>query len=135
MTASLNELIKKETPAVPSDLSARVFASVQQAALGTYARQQRTWTIFSIVSLAACAATGWHAASAIASSNFGSYMSLFFSDGAIALASWKEAGLSILETLPIAGIGFFLGTVALTLSLARRAVQVSGRTSLTAVHA
>ncbi len=135
MTSSLKELIRTQTPATPSDLSARVFAKVQQTAMKTYKRQQRLWTVFSLASLAACALTGWQAASAIASSNFGSYVSLFFSDGAIALASWREAGMSLLETLPVAGIGFFLASIALTLFLARRAVQVSERSGILSAHA
>ena len=96
MTSSLKELIHKETPQVPAGLSARAFERVRATAFATYKRQQRLWTVFSLASFAACAVTGWQAASAIASSNFGSYVSLFFSDGAIALASWREAGMSLL---------------------------------------
>ena len=118
MTSSLKELIHKETPQVPAGLSARAFERVRATAFATYKRQQRLWTVFSL-----------------ASSNFGSYVSLFFSDGAIALASWREAGMSLLETLPIAGIGFFLASIALTLFLARRAFQVGERSVVLSAHA
>ena len=135
MTHSLRELIQKETPVTPSDLSARAFDAVKRTALQSYARQQRLWTLFSIVSLVGCALTGWHAASALESSNFGSYVSLIFSDGSIMFASWREAGLSLLEALPVAGIGLFLASTTLTLYLARRAVRISERSQLIAAQA
>ena len=135
MPNTLNQLIQTQTEDCPKDLSSRVFAAVQNAALRSYTRQQRLWTVFSAVALITCAVTGWHAASAIASSNFGSYVSLFFSDGAIAFASWKEAGMSLLETLPIAGIGLFLGSIAVTLFIARKAFSAPRQSFLITAHA
>ena len=135
MAQTLNELIKQTAPDCPPGLPERVFAAVGAASLRTYGRQRRLWAAISAASLAACAVTGWQAVSAIASSNFGSYASLIFSDGAVALASWKEAGMSLLETLPVAGIGLFLGCIALTLFVARMAVRSAERAHPFMAHA
>ncbi|MFA6550004.1 MAG: hypothetical protein WCT36_01450 [Candidatus Gracilibacteria bacterium] len=51
-------------------------------------------------------------------SGFYHYASLIFSDFEIVLANWKEFGLSLLESLPIAEISIFLAVLlALLLSL------------------
>ena len=47
---------------------------------------------------------------ALKASNFGTYVSLLFSDGGMFLAFWKEIGASLIESLPVIAVA---GTLAL----------------------
>lgn len=65
-----------------------------------------------------------------ATSNFGVYMSLIFSDTAIALSHWKAIGLSLLESVPAAGIAVTLGLVGIAVWSVRNAIRSMGSISI-----
>ncbi len=84
-------------------------------------RQQKilwrtTFFIFSLVTIA----TGIHAFSGIASSNFTDYASLIFSDTSAATSIWKELSISIVESLPVFSIGLFLASIYLLVWSAKK---------------
>jgi predicted anti-sigma-YlaC factor YlaD len=58
-----------------------------------------------------------------ATSNFGIYASLIFSDTAVALSHWKDIGLSLLDSVPADSIALTVGLLVVALWSARAAFR------------
>ena len=104
---------KKETTYSETVLISKIFAAIEKSKKSEEYKQKILWSISSAVFLIATIATGWHAISSLISSDTGSYISLIFSDTSSALSIWKELSISIVESLPIIGIGLFLASIYL----------------------
>lgn len=115
MKKDLYTLLKtqEETLAPKAELLARVFENFEKQKVSIIKRQKLSWQIASMVFLIITVLTGWHMVSAIITSNSLAYLSILFTDTNIALSMWKEISISIVETLPIIGIGLFLASIYL----------------------
>jgi hypothetical protein len=93
---------------------------LQQVLFAVQHRQQasRLWRLrvaasIGIASIVALVPVGISLVHAFAASNFADYVSLLFSDTAIALSSWKVIGASLLESLPVLALTSTLALVGL----------------------
>ena len=129
MTSDLYTLFKNdtETQAPKAELLNRVFVQIEKAQAKKIRQQKTIWSIVSSVFFVTVILTGWHAVSSIASSNLSDYLSLIFSDTSSAFLIWKELGISIIDSLPIIGIGLFLASIYLLFWSARK-YTVSSKT-------
>jgi hypothetical protein len=93
-----------------TELLAKIFDAVDKKQVYEIKKQKILWSVTSVLLFTLTIITGWHAASAIASSNIGNYISIIFSDTSQAFILWKEITISIVESLPIIGIGLFLAS-------------------------
>src|SRR4051794_9042250 len=104
MPKSLVELFQDESR-IPEGLPERIFALLEKRD-GIRARNSKiAWGASSLCLLAIAAASGWNAAHSIGLSNFQSYASLLFSDTGTVITYWRELGISLMESLPLVGIG------------------------------
>lgn len=55
-------------------------------------------------------------------SGFMSYVSLFMTDGAYLVNTWKEMSMSMLESAPITGIALTLGAILILINSLRRSI-------------
>ena len=122
MTSDLYNLLKNDsTEFTPrNDFLKCILENIRLEQNKVIRRQKIIWRSVFFVFLMVTVATGWHAFSSLSSSDFGNYFSLIFSDTNTALAVWKELSISILETLPIFGIGLFLASIYLLFWSARK---------------
>ena len=102
----------------PQGLSRRIYIHIQQK---IHERKKRMFLVS--ISLYATALAGiisgsWYLWENLHTSSFYTYLSLIGSDGSLLLSSWKEFGLSLLESFPtieialiLAGIGIILQSV------------------------
>lgn len=66
---------------------------------------------------------------AFGNSHFGSYVSLLFSDGAIALSYWKTLGTSLVESLPVLNIAYTLTLIGILLWSVRAMIRFMEKTT------
>lgn len=92
---------------------AQIFEKIEKERTKIIHTQKIIWSSVSFVLFVATIITGWHAISGIIYSDTGNYLSLVFSDTAQALTLWRELSISIIESLPIIGIGLFLTSLYL----------------------
>ena len=96
-----------------TQLLEKIFSNIDKERAKAIRTQKILWSSTSFAFLIITIITGWHAVSGIIYSDTGSYLSLVFSDTSQALTIWKELAMSIVESLPIIGIGLFLASVYL----------------------
>lgn len=106
---------KKSTIQTPENLLGQILARVNQEQKKKEHREQIAWGGIFLASLATFIASGAHAVTVIASSNFGSYVSLIFTDTSSILSIWKQASLSLIESLPFIELIVFLGSIAVVM--------------------
>jgi len=108
MPKNLHQLFKEtDTAVAPSEFCEQVYVRIEHAAAKHVRDQKYLWGSFFIASLSAFIASCFYAFQTFAASSFGSYFSLIFSDTRSIGLVWKELGLSLIESLPIVGIGIF----------------------------
>jgi Na+/H+ antiporter NhaB len=113
---TVNDLFKEHSQiAYPENLSGRVFLSIQKAAEKKNRQDQYAWGALFLTSLTIFVASAIHTTQVIASSSFGSYFSIIFSDSATALTLWKQITLSLIESLPFIEICIVFASIALVL--------------------
>ena len=115
MKPSLYTLFKKDFKSQEEQdiLLEKIFKNIEIERVRVIQKQKILWSSVSVSLFVITIITGWHAISGIISSDTGNYVSLIFSDTAQALSLWKEITYSIIESLPIIGIGLFLASVYL----------------------
>ncbi|MEI6316563.1 MAG: hypothetical protein WCO65_02450 [bacterium] len=96
-----------------TELEARIFDCIKTAQAKKIRNQKIIWISVSCIFSFVVILTGIRAVTSIASSNVNDYLSLVFSDTASAFTVWKELSISIIESLPIIGIGLFLASIYL----------------------
>ena len=96
-----------------TELLSKVFIKIQKEQSKSIKKQKIIWSASSFVFSIFTITTGWHAISSVASSDIGNYVSLMFSDTGSIMNFWKEFVISIIESLPIIGIGLFLLSIYL----------------------
>lgn len=79
----------------------------------------------SLVSLAALVPALQYAGQQFYASGFYDYFTLLFSDSSLALAYWRELGLSLLESLPSLALLLLIPIVAMLLWSLKRAAQTA----------
>lgn len=128
MTEPLVQLFKQSNElAVPEGLGERVLARIAIVARAKDRFDRYAWGAFFVVSLSGFVASGVYAAERFSTSGFGSYLSLLFSDIGSFANIWKDLGLSLVESLPVLGIGIFLASVWALLWSARKFSKHTGR--------
>ena len=129
MKPSLYTLFKQdlEQKGEPKELLAKIFKNIDKERTRAIRTQKITWSLTSATLFVITIITGWHAISGIIYSDTGSYVSLIFSDTTSALSMWKDLSISIIESLPIIGIGLFLASAYL-LFLSTRKYSVRSHT-------
>jgi hypothetical protein len=120
----------------PESLRERVLLAIEHA----QARQARNWRIAwgtaAGLSFSTFAFSIWYAAKVASVSGFTSYLSIIFSDSASALGLWKELGLSLIESLPVVGLGILLAsTLSILWSLRKFARTPAHVTTIPLAHA
>ena len=122
MKSNLSTLFKNdwESTSQETELLAKVFSNIDKERAKAIKTQKIIWSASSVVFLFVTIVTGWHAVSSIISSDTGSYISLVFSDTGSAITLWREITISIVESLPIIGIGLFLASIYLLFWSARK---------------
>ncbi len=122
MTTNLTQLFQQEavTYTPDTELTARIFQEIEIIQTKRNRNQKIIWistfSMFFVLTLA----TGWSTLANLESSNAGNYFSIIFSDTSSALSIWKELSISILESLPIITIGFFLTSIYFLVWSARK---------------
>ena len=116
-----------ETPEQQAELVARVFTRIESAQAKKIKTQKIIWMTTSFVFSCVVIFTGIRVVSGMISSNFGDYFSLIFSDTTTALSIWKELSISIIDSLPIIGIGLFLASIYLLFWSAKK-YSISSKT-------
>jgi hypothetical protein len=106
-----------------SGLLQQVLFAVQEKQRMSRLWRFRTAVVLGIASIAALVPAGIALADAFATSHFGAYASLVFSDSAVAVSYWKEIGLSLLESLPVMTLAITLALVGLLLYSVRAMVR------------
>jgi len=121
MKPNLSTLFQKnwESNSQEAELLTRVFDTIERKQQQAIRTQKIIWSLSSVLFFAITIFTGWRAISSIISSDVGNYLSLVFSDTGIALTLWRSLVISIIESLPIIGIGFFLASIYLLFWSAR----------------
>ena len=129
MTRDLYTLFAQEieTPEQQAELVARVFTRIESAQAKKIKIQKIIWMTTSFVFSFVVIFTGIRVVSGMISSNFGDYFSLIFSDTTTALSIWKELSISIVDSLPIIGIGLFLASICLLFWSAKK-YSISSKT-------
>ena len=122
MKSNLTTLFKNdwESTSQETELLAKVFSNIDKERAKAIKTQKVIWSASSVVFLFVTIVTGWHAVSSIISSDTGSYISLVFSDTGSAITLWRQITISIVESLPIIGIGLFLASIYLLFWSARK---------------
>lgn len=121
MDIDLKQLFKNDERATPPlGLSNNIFRRIDEYAQKEDRRDRYFWGTFLALSLVAFIGSGVYAYHAFVASNFGSYLSVIFSDGGAAVSLWKELGLSLVESLPLLSILAILGSVTILLWTMRK---------------
>ena len=97
----------------PEDLSTRIVARIEQVAQRADRQNRYIWGGVSILSFFFVLGSGWKAFGALATSDFGTYFSLIFSDTSAVLSLWKALILSLVDSLPVLEFGLLFGSIAL----------------------
>jgi len=112
---------------VPEGLELRIFARIGREARKAAVRAY----IFIGAGIAACLGSllflGQALVSQASASSAMQYLSVLFSDTGVALASWKEISLSIIESVPAETIGLFLLALFAALFLLQSLAKMSGK--------
>ncbi len=113
---TLHDLFQNNsTTEAPSHLLEQVLFRVREEKNKTARREQIAWGGVLLASFAAFVASGIYATKVIASSNFGQYASLIFSDSSAAVTLWKQLILSLAESLPFIELIIFLSSIAIVM--------------------
>ncbi len=104
----------------PAELETRVLRSIAREAERTDRRDRIVWGAFSGVSLGFFAWSMVYATDVFSKSSFGSYFSLIFSDFGSVAHLWRELGLSLLDSLPVAGVAGVLASAIFVLWSVRK---------------
>ncbi len=113
---TLTELFKQHARIeAPEGLNERVLFRVDAEIKRVERREHIAWGVIFLTSLSIFIASGIHTAGVIASSNFGSYISIIFSDGSTAVTLWKQILLSLAESFPFIEVSLFLGSIVAVL--------------------
>lgn len=124
MDAPIKRKISLFSEVEPSaGLLAAVFARIDSEARRSARRHLVVAGVTAVVSLMTLFAVVWQTILAFGQSSFIQYLSLLASDGSSILAFWGELGLSLLESLPLAGL---IGVFA-TLFLFMLALKMVGK--------
>ena len=122
MTNELSRLLEKtnQESLARADLVPKILERIDAAKTAHIRQQKIIWSSISLVFFVCTIATGWNAYTRLASSDLGNYFSLAFSDTSFIVSAWREFVLSIIESLPIIGIGLFLTSTYLLFWSARK---------------
>ncbi len=104
----------------PARLEDRVLISVREAAKAEDRKDHIVWGGFFLASVGFFCASIMYAVREFSTSSFGRYFSLIFSDLGSAMHGWKELSLSLLESLPVAGVVLVLASIVLVLFTIRK---------------
>lgn len=104
----------------PAALADRVLLAVRETARKEDRRDRIAWGSFFLASLAFFGTSVVYAVQEFSNSSFGNYFSLIFSDLGSIVHLWRELGLSLLESLPLTGVLFVLGSTVLVLFTIRK---------------
>ncbi len=104
----------------PQGLSRRIYIHIQQK---IHERKKRMFLVS--ISLYATALAGvisgsWYLWENLRASSFYTYLSLIGSDGSLLLSSWKEFGLSLLESFPTIEIALILAGIVIILQSVKK---------------
>ncbi len=113
---TLGELFKEDSDtSVPEGLFEQVLFRIQAEDRKLARREQFAWGGIFVASLGLFVESGIRAAHVIAASNFGSYLSLAFSDSSMIGTLWKQFALSLVESFPFIETIVFLASIVAVL--------------------
>ena len=121
----------KKSPLARVELPAGLFADVLARVHAEQAKAaRRTFFVFVGVvsfSFVAMIPALWYLYRSVTESGIFQYMTLIFSDSAMALTYWREFSLLIAESLPLVGLVAFLSAAGLFLWSFRKALGARGQ--------
>ena len=125
------QIILISTAATPAGLESRVMACVERAARRRSFERIATGSIVSVFFAATLVVIGQQTSAEIATSGFGQYLSLLFSNGGVVMSNWSDFGWTIVESAPITGLALCLGTAGLLVGAVRWTGKAVGGFSAT----
>lgn len=104
----------------PQDLSRHIYIHIQQEIRKHKKRMFITSISFYTIALLGVISGSWYLWENLHASSFYTYLSLIGSDGSLLLSSWKEFGLSLLESFPTIEIALILVGIVIILQSMRK---------------
>ena len=118
MDPRLQKMFASSAP-VPSGLESRIMVRVEKAARRRFFERAIAGSVASVAFAFILFVVGRETLSEIATSGFGQYLSLIWSNGGSVLADWRDFGWTIAESAPITGFALCLGTVGFFVAAVR----------------
>ncbi|GEM_PF-1957027 len=104
---------------IPDGLDLRIIARIEKAARRRVFEKVAFGSIASIVFAVALVIIGRETMAETATSGFGQYMSLIWSNSGAIVADWRDFAWTIIESAPITGLALCLGMTGMLVAAVR----------------